>query len=141
MSKCVFHDTEPSLQDRKLFEIVEAAYAQRQKVVIFAQTVERAASIDRTLWIQKQEAFVPHQICVYGQPEPEVPIAIVTAEYNPIGAGILIADGHCSLDYSTAFEVIHEFVNRSSPGLHEACRERFRAYRARRVSIEHLKPR
>ncbi len=139
MSVCRFHDTEPSLQDRRLFEIVEKAYNQRERVLIFVQTGERAAAIDRALWIQKQEAFVPHEILAAGQPESTVPVAIVTAEFNPIGATVLVADGHCSLDFATGFDVIHEFVNRSSPQVHEACRERFRAYRARRVSIEHLK--
>ena len=139
MSACVFHDTDPSLQDRRLFETVEKAYQRREKVVIFAQTAERAVAIDRTLWILKQESFVPHETVACDGPEPSVPVAIVTSECNPIGAGILVADGHCSIEFALSFDVVHEFVNRSSPQVHEACRERFRAYRAKHVSIEHLK--
>jgi len=139
MSPCVFHDTEPSLQDRRLFEIIEKAYGRREKVVIFAETEERAAAIDRTLWIHKQESFIPHETYAADKPEPSVPIVIVTSEFNPIGAGILVADGHCSLEFALSFGTVHEFVDRSSPQIHEACRERFRAYRARHVPLEHSK--
>ncbi len=139
MTACTFHDTDASQQDRRLFEIIEKAYNQRQKVVVFAQTAQRAAAIDRTLWIFKQESFIPHEIFTTGRPEPAVPVAIVTDEVNPIGAGILVADGHCSLDFALSFDIVNEFVNRSSPQIHAACRERFRAYRARAVPVEHLK--
>ncbi len=139
MTTCTFHDTDASQQDRRLFEIIEKAYNQRQKVVIFAQTSQRAAAIDRTLWIYRQESFIPHDIFTADKPEPSVPVVIVTDEVNPIGADIVVADGHCSLEYALSFSVVHEFVNRSSPQIHEACRERFRNYRARGVPVEHLK--
>lgn len=139
MSACTFHDTEPSLLNRKLFEIVETIYNRKEKAVIFARTAERAAALDRTLWILKQESFIPHEVFADQQSEPTVPIVIVTSELNPIGADNLVVDGHCSLDFALKFKVIHEFVNRSSPQLHQACRERFREYRAREVSVEHLK--
>jgi DNA polymerase III subunit chi len=139
MRACVFHDTESSLQDRRLFEIVERAYNQHQKVVIFTTTQERAAAIDRTLWIIKQESFIPHKILGDHEREPGVPVVIVTGEHNPIGADILIADGHCSLEFVSEFDVVHEFVNRSSPELHEACRERFRSYKAKQIPVEHIK--
>jgi DNA polymerase IIIc chi subunit len=139
MTGCVFHDTEPSLQDRRLFELVEASYAKRGKVVIFAHSVERAAAIDRFLWILKQEAFIPHAILKEGDSGTNVPVAIVTSESNPIGARVLIADGHCSLGFAFGFDFIHEFVRRSSLEIQEVCRERFRSYRARRASVEYQK--
>jgi DNA polymerase III subunit chi len=139
MSQCIFHDLDPGRQDRRLFEIVEQAYNKHERVLIFVQGEERAASIDRTLWIIKQEAFIPHKIFDRNEPDATVPIGIVTSEMNPIGAKILIADGHCSLDFACSFDRIHEFVNRSSPQIQEACRERFRSYRTRQVPIEHMK--
>jgi DNA polymerase-3 subunit chi len=125
------------LQDRRLFEIIEHAYERHEKVVIYAGTVERAADIDRLLWINKQESFIPHRIFSGPAQEFLEPIAIVTAEKNPIGANILVADAHCSLDFALSFDVVHEFVRRSSPEMHEACRNRFRAYRARQVAVAH----
>lgn len=139
MNHCVFHDTGPGQQDRQLFEIVEHAYNHREKVLIFAQNEERATAIDRTLWILKQETFIPHKIFSGHEPDCAVRVAIVTSEINPVEAGILIADGHCSLEFACGFDSVHEFVNRASPEIHEACRDRFRAYRARQVPIEHLK--
>ena len=72
-------------------------------------------------------------------PDPSVPIAIVTSEINPVDGNILIADGHCSLEFAAGFETIHEFVDRSSAEMQEACRERFRAYRDRKIPVEHVK--
>ncbi len=139
MTACIFHDTTPATLERMLFEIVEKAYNRREKVVVFAQSEERATAVDRTLWILKQEAFIPHKVCSGKEEDPDVPVAIVTSEINPINAGILVADGHCGLDYACGFESIHEFVNRSSVAMHQACRDRFRDYRARQVPVEYSK--
>jgi DNA polymerase IIIc chi subunit len=139
MKACIFHDASPGQQDRRLFEIAEHAYNQHEKVLIYAQNEERAAAVDRFLWILRQEAFIPHKIFSGDEPDSLVPIAIVTSEINPIGADILIADGHCSLEFAAEFDTVHEFVNRSTPEIHEACRDRFRTYRARQLPVEHLK--
>jgi DNA polymerase IIIc chi subunit len=139
MNQCIFHDVGPGRQDRRLFEIVEQAYSRHEKVLIFSQDAERAASLDRTLWIIKQEAFIPHKVFSGNEPDGSVPVGIVTAEINPIEARILIADGHCRLDFACGFDLVHEFVNRASPQIQEACRDRFRAYRNRQIPVEHLK--
>ena len=90
MKRCLFHDVGHGRQDRKLFEIVGHAYNQREKVLIYAQNEERAASLDRTLWILKQESFIPHRILRENDGDVSVPVAIVAAEINPIESGILI---------------------------------------------------
>lgn len=115
MSPCLFHDADGTLRDRRLFELVEQAYNQAEKVVIFASTGERAAAIDRILWINKQESFIPHEVFRSTNPGSTLTVAIVAEELNPIGAGILIADGHCSIEFAMSFNTIHEFVDRSSP--------------------------
>lgn len=136
---CVFHDTAPATYERQLFEIVERAYSQHQNVVVYVRDEARAVSMDRTLWILKQEAFIPHRIYGAGEEDPDVAVAIVSHEINPNRAAILVADGHCSLDYACGFETIHEFVNRASPEMHQACRDRFRDYRSRKMSVEYSK--
>jgi DNA polymerase IIIc chi subunit len=139
MNKCIFHDAETGRQDRLVFEIVDRAYNQHEKVLVFAQNEERANSLDRTLWILKQEAFIPHKIIIGNESDSSLPVAIVTSEINPNDADILIADGHCDLEFACSFGSVHEFVNRSSAEAQESCRERFRAYRARQIPVEHLK--
>jgi len=139
MIRCIFHDIDAGHQDRCLFELVEDAYERREKVLIFVRSEERAASLDRTLWIMKQEAFIPHKIFGPHESSSQVPVGIVTVENNPMEARILIADAHCGLDFACGFDTVHEFVNRSSPEIQEACRERFRFYRTRKIPVEHLK--
>jgi len=139
MTACIFHDTSPATQERQLFEIVERAYSRRNKVLIFAQGEERAVALDRLLWILKQEAFIPHKILGADESNSAIQVGIVTSEMNPIAAVTLIADGHCSLDFACGFDSIHEFVNRSSPEVHQACRDRFRDYRSRQIDVEYSK--
>jgi DNA polymerase IIIc chi subunit len=50
-----------------------------------------------------------------------------------------VADGHCSIGFACSFDLVHEFVNRSSPEIQQECRERFRAYRARKLLVKHVK--
>jgi DNA polymerase-3 subunit chi len=139
MAACTFHDTDAQGRDRRLFEIVERAHAQRQKVVVYTVQEERASEIDRFLWIMKQEAFIPHRVFDSSTPEAAEKVAIVTRELNPIGGTILVADGHCSLGFALQFEKVEEFVDRSSPERQQACRDRYRAYQANGLAVEHLK--
>ncbi|NLV31441.1 MAG: DNA polymerase III subunit chi [Acidobacteria bacterium] len=139
MSSCIFHDTGAERRDPCLFGIVESALSRRERVLIYADGEARAADIDRMLWVLKQESFLPHRVMREEDRDAEIPVAIVTVEINPAQAGILIADGHCGLDFAVRFRVIHEFVTRTSPGVHQACRERYRAYRSRQVAVEHLR--
>ena len=135
----MFHDTEHSLRERKLFEIVEGAYNRQEKVLVYVANEARAGEIDCILWILKQEAFIPHKICLGHEPDPMVPVAIVAEEINPLEAGILIADGHCSIEFACTFDSVHEFVNRTSPEIHEACRERYRTYREGKLPVKYMK--
>ena len=139
MNACIFHDTAASLHDRRVFEIVEEAYNRREKVVVYTGSEERASEIDRFLWILRQDSFIPHQMMRGHEDSVSVPVAIVTTEWNPLDAGTLIVDGHCSLEFAACFDVIHEFVDRSSPEIQEACRDRFRAYRDKNIPVEYLK--
>lgn len=139
MTACVFHDTTPATYERQLFEVVEQAFSRREKVLIYTLNAERAAAVDRSLWISKQEAFVPHKVLGPDESDPNLRVAIVYGEYNPITADTLIADGHCSLDFSCGFDSIHEFVHRSSPDIHQMCRDRFRDYRFRQIPVEYSK--
>jgi DNA polymerase III subunit chi len=139
MSTCIFHDTVAGRRDGCIFEIVDQAYRRRERVLIFSDNEERASAIDRMLWILKQEAFIPHKIVQSDESNTGLPVTIVVSETNPNEAQILIADGHCSIDFASAFPMIHEFVTRITPQIHEACRDRFRLYRARGLTVEHTK--
>ncbi|MEJ2247190.1 MAG: DNA polymerase III subunit chi [Acidobacteriota bacterium] len=139
MKACLFHDTSAALHDRRVFEIVEDAYNSQGKVLIFAESDKRAAEIDRSLWIIRQDSFIPHKIAQEYDRDINVPVAIVTAEWNPLQAAILIADGHCSVEFANGFNIIHEFVYRSSPEIQETCRIRYRAYRDANIPVEYLK--
>lgn len=139
MSECIFHDASDNRKDTLIFEIAEQAYRTKNKVVIYVPNAERADTLDRLLWILRQESFIPHRIFKSGETDEGTAVGIATAEENPVAASILIADGHCSLDYALGFDAVHEFVVHESPQMLDACRARFREYRTRQVAISHIK--
>ena len=143
MNECLFHDAPDNRRENLLFEIVERAYRGKNRVLVFTSDKERAMALDRMLWIMRQESFIPHRIFEPGEiideADAEAPVCIVTAEENPIGARVLVADGHCSLEFACGFDMAHEYVDHSSPDRTEACRRRFRDYRERQVSVRHIK--
>jgi len=136
---CIFHDTDTALHDRRVFEIVEEAYGRRESVVLFAGSEERSQEIDRLLWILRQDCFIPHRILHQMEEVVSTPVVILMEEWKPFESGILIADGHCGIEFAGGFSVIHEFVYRTSPQVQEICRSRFRAYRDKKIPVEHLK--
>ena len=136
---CIFHDTDSSVHDRRIFEIVEEAYGRRARVVIFAGSEERAQNLDKCLWILRQDSFIPHKILGNCEEAMDVPVAIILHEWRPFHDGILVADGHCSIEFAFGFSIIHEFVYRTSPDIQEKCRNRFREYRERGIPVEYLK--
>ena len=143
MNECIFHDAPDNRREFLLFEIVEQAYRGKDRVIIFTSDRDRAVALDRMLWILRQESFIPHRIFDPGErietADSEAPVGIVTTEENPIGASVLIADGHCSLDFACGFDTAHEFVDHSSTDRTEDCRARFRDYRVRQISVRHIK--
>ncbi|MDR0842566.1 MAG: DNA polymerase III subunit chi [Acidobacteriota bacterium] len=139
MTECIFHDAPDARKDPLIFEIAASAYRDKHKVLIYAENAERAAVLDRLLWILKQESFIPHRIFAGGETDAETPVGIVTVEDNPVGADILVADGRCSLDFTGGFDAVHEFVVHSSQEVLDACRARFRDYRDRQILIRHIK--
>ena len=139
MSECIFHDAPDNRKDSLIFEITEQAYRAKNKVVIYVPNAERADTLDRLLWILRQESFIPHRIFKSGETDEGTPVGITVAEENHVGAQILIADGHCRLDYALGFDAVHEFVIHESSQTLEACRDRFREYRTRQIPIHHIK--
>ena len=143
MNECLFHDAPENRREFLIFEIVERSYRSKNKVLIFTSDNERAVALDRMLWILRQESFIPHRIFKPGEKiddaETEAPVGIITTEENPIGASVLVADGHCRLDFACGFDTTHEFVDHSVPDSTEACRNRFREYRARQIPVSHVK--
>jgi len=139
MTVCKFYESSATTLDGQVFEIVDSAYDRREKVLVFVQNSDRAQSVDQLLWRFRQETFIPHKIFTADEPDQDCPVAIVTGEFNPIGAAILIAEAHCSLDFACGFETVHEFVNRSTAEVHQACRDRFRDYRTRGIPVHYEK--
>ena len=143
MKECIFHDAPDNKRERLLFDIVELAHRDKKRVLVFTSDNERAVALDRMLWVLRQESFIPHRIFNPGEtieePDFEAPVGIVTTEENPIAASVLIADGHCCLDFACGFDTTHEFVDHTSSERTESCRERFRVYRARQAPVRHLK--
>lgn len=143
MNECLFHDVPDNRREFLLFDMVERMYRGKNRILVFTSSRERAIEIDRMLWILRQESFIPHRIFEPDEwiedAESDVPVGIVTTEENPIRAAILIADGHCGIDFACGFDTTHEFVDHLSAERTESCRRRFRGYKDRQIPVRHIK--
>lgn len=137
MKTCYFIDTLD--KNKYIFSLAEQHYKDRIKTVIFTDTKERAEEIDRILWTLKQEAFIPHKIFKYEEPDALESIAITYQEINPIKAETLIMDTPCSISFALKFNTIYDFVDKSSDESLQKSRERYAKFKEMKYNMHYIK--
>lgn len=137
MKNCYFVDTVD--KNKYIFSIIEQNYKEKTKVVIFTNTKERAEEIDRILWILKQESFIPHKIFKYEELDALEPVAIVFEEINPINADTLIMDTPCSINFASKFNIIYDFVDKTSDEALQKSRERYAKFKDMKYNMHYVK--
>lgn len=137
MKNCYFVDTVD--KNKYIFSIIEQNYKEKTKVVIFTNTKERAEEIDRILWILKQESFIPHKIFKYEELDALEPVAIVFEEINPINADTLIMETPCSINFASKFNIIYDFVDKTSDEALQKSRERYAKFKDMKYNMHYVK--
>lgn len=110
------------------------------RVLVWTDSAEQAAQIDRDLWQREPQSFLPHEIWDIRTPMPsETPLLIAcdsVLPHIPTDMAVL----NLSPDFWSAAEPpperVLEIVGTNLEALAEA-RERFKAYRQNGFSIEH----
>ncbi|WP_416190551.1 DNA polymerase III subunit chi [Neisseria sp. CCUG17229] len=112
------------------------------RVLVWSDSADAIARLDRDLWQQDAESFIPHEIWQPHETMPsETPVLLATGHILPtLPADITVLNLSPDFwsDASQPPERVLEIVGNSLEDLAEA-RERFRAYRQSGFDIEHHK--
>jgi DNA polymerase III subunit chi len=92
MTEVLFYHLETRTLDDVLPGLVERAVARGWRVVIRAESAERAQAIDNFLWTWSEESFLPHAKAGDGDPAQQ-PVLIAVDEGNPNRADVLFFVG------------------------------------------------
>lgn len=112
------------------------------RVLVWSDSADAIARLDRDLWQQDTESFIPHEIWQTDETMPsETPVLLATGNTLPtIPADMTVLNLSPDFwsDAPQSPERVLEIVGKSLEDLAEA-RERFRAYRQSGFAIEHHK--
>jgi DNA polymerase-3 subunit chi len=116
--------------------LIEKAYLLDLKVLVLNDTLADAQALDELLWTFNERSFVPHQLCVDGQPvDPATPVRLAVHSDDSPGADLLLnlasAQPANLQRYARIAEVIDADEERRRAG-----RERFKAYRDLKLTME-----
>jgi DNA polymerase-3 subunit chi len=138
--KVVFYDVEPEAWDAQIHKLAAAAWDRGSKMMILVDGPERAKAVDGFLWTLREEVFLPHEVVRPGQPlrDEEARVLISEDETHPQGATLLVQDHPSSMEFALRFEVVMDVVDRRSDERTAASRARYKAWRDRGITPEHL---
>jgi DNA polymerase III subunit chi len=109
------------------------AFAQKQRMVIYAPQRELAERVDKLLWSQPAIGFLPH-CAAHDALAPRTPLLIAHDEAAPAGFGVLLNLSEDCPPHFERFERLLEVVS-AEEAQRQAGRGRYRFYRDRGYSI------
>jgi DNA polymerase-3 subunit chi len=92
MTETLFYHLEKKSLDDVLPGLVEKSRERGWRVLIRADTADRAQAIDTLLWTYKDESFLAHALEGDGEPSRQ-PVLITVEEHNPNKADVLFLVG------------------------------------------------
>jgi DNA polymerase-3 subunit chi len=116
--------------------LVEKAYLRDLRIIIVNDTLAEAKELDELLWTFNERSFIPHRICLDGDPVDLVtPVQLALRSTAAPAADLLVNLAH-SLpaqlpQYPRIAEIIDADEERRRLG-----RERFKAYRDLKFTLE-----
>lgn len=110
-----------------LCRIVHRLFHEKQRLLIAAPSLEAAEYVDKLLWREPKESFLPH--CIASSPTQEF-VAITTTPYNVNQAQVLI--NLCPAPHPLAmhFNAIYELLDCTSAAKEGLSLQRQEDYRA-----------
>jgi DNA polymerase-3 subunit chi len=109
------------------------AFAQKQRLLIYAPQRELAERVDKLLWTQPAIGFLPH-CAAHDALAPRTPLLIAHDEATPAGCGVLLNLADDCPPHFERFERLLEVVS-AEEAQRQAGRGRYRFYRDRGYSI------
>jgi DNA polymerase-3 subunit chi len=128
-----FYHLRRSTLETALPKILEKAVGQGHRAVVVAGSVERAASVDATLWTYEERSFLPHAMAPANGNDPfaaDQPVWITTRIENPNGATLLVLLDGQTADDPEPWKLICEVFDGNDDAAVEAARSRWKTLKS-----------
>jgi len=136
MTSVNFYELTTSPVHRVISQLVLKAYEQEVRGVVFTATEEEQEELNKTIWIFKQDAFIPHGTGKDGKPENQF-FYLSTMEENPNNATIaFIADGRIA---TLPYEKIADVFDGTQPESSQQVDIRKRKYESMGFQVSHYR--
>ena len=91
---------------------------------------EEAAELDRLLWSFDEVSFIPHEVVARGEApkDPDAAVVIVTEEYDPVGAEVLLQVSPVSPDFARSYSFVIDLVDHRTEAALAESRGRYKAW-------------
>ncbi len=128
-TRVTFYDIAPEGRFALAVRLAVAAWDKDKRIIIRCWPTE-AAELDQHLWVYREEAFVPHEVCDDATRllDPEARVVIVTRDVRTIAADILLQLAPTDLAFAREFDTVIDIVDHGDQARLDASRARYRAW-------------
>lgn len=128
--RAVFIELKVQNKFRHACDVIEKLYDNQITVIVYVDDKKKAATLDRLLWVWKQESFIPHIFKETYSPEIVEPVFITTDVNTNMAADALILFDPITDQQFSQFRFVIDFAEVYDKSLIEKSRERFKLMRA-----------
>ena len=111
---------------RHVCDIIENFYDKKITVSVLVKDNKNASSLDRQLWVWKQESFIPHIVLNEYANQPEEPVIITTNESFPVVTEALVFFDPLQSSPLDQYKYIIDFAEVYHPENLRLSRERYK---------------
>lgn len=128
-SEVLFYHLERVGLEKVLPTLLERTLARGWRAIVKADTPERLAALDQTLWTYSEDSFLPHGIATAGRAESQ-PVLLTLDNERPNGAAVcFLVEGADSPKFSEFMRTVVLFDGRNPDAVAKA-REQWKAAKA-----------
>lgn len=128
-TKIIFIDLAISNKQKYVCDIVEKLFNDEKKTAVYVKDSKDADTLDRLLWVWKQDTFIPHIIAEEMIEELEDPVVIIkNKDILPKTEALVLFDP-LPIDYFDLYKIVIDFAEVYSPQKTKESRTRYKQAR------------
>ena len=128
-TKVIFIDLAISNKQKYVCDIVEKLFNDGKNTAVYVKDSKDADTLDRLLWVWKQDTFIPHIIAEEMIEELEEPVVIIkNKEILPKTEALVLFDS-LPIDYFNLYKIVIDFAEVYSPQKTKESRTRYKQVR------------
>lgn len=128
-TKVIFIDLAISNKQKYVCDIVEKLFNDDKKTAVYVKDSKDADTLDRLLWVWKQDTFIPHIIAEEMIEELEDPVVIIkNKDILPKTEALVLFDP-LPIDYFDLYKIVIDFAEVYSPQKTKESRTRYKQVR------------